>query len=71
MNIVYKNIKELKPYEKNPRKNKEAIDKVAKSIKQFGFKNPIILDKNNVIVCGHTRYEACIKLGIDNVKNYD
>lgn len=65
--IVYKTLKEIKPYEKNPRKNKKAINFVANSIDEFGFKSPIIVDKDMVIVCGHTRYEASKKLGLDAV----
>jgi len=60
-------ISEVIPYENNPRKNKKAVDVVAKSIKEFGFKVPIILDKNNVIVAGHTRLKAAIKLGLTEV----
>lgn len=67
MQIIYKNIKELKEYDKNPRKNDQAVAKVAESIKNYGFKNPIIIDKNNVIVAGHTRLRASKKLGIENV----
>lgn len=67
MKIEYKNIEELIPYENNPRINKEAVDYVANSIKEFGFKNPIIIDKNNIIVAGHTRLKACEKLGIKRV----
>ncbi|MCF7861185.1 ParB N-terminal domain-containing protein [Candidatus Woesearchaeota archaeon] len=55
------------PYENNPRNNKRAIDIVAKSIKQFGFKVPVILDKKNVIIAGHTRIQAALKLGIQEV----
>lgn len=55
-------LKDLKLYENNPRKNDKAVDYVANSIKEFGFKNPIIIDKNNVIVAGHTRYKASKKL---------
>ena len=64
-----KNIKleDLKPYEKNPRKNDEAVQYVAESIKQFGFKVPIIIDKNNVIVAGDTRYKASKQLGLKEV----
>lgn len=62
MQIIEKNIKELIPYEKNPRKNDKSVDKVANSIKEFGFKVPIVVDKNNIIVCGHTRYKAAKKL---------
>ena len=58
MNIVEKNIKELKEYENNPRNNDGAVEAVAESIKQFGFKVPIIIDKDGVIVAGHTRKKA-------------
>lgn len=67
MEIINKKINEIKPYEKNPRKNDEAVKYVAESIKNFGFKVPIVIDKNNVIVAGHTRYKASIKLGLDEV----
>lgn len=67
LQIIYKKVSELIPYENNPRKNDKAVDYVAKSIEQFGFKNPIIIDKNNVIVCGHTRLLACKKLNISEV----
>lgn len=67
MNIVEKKIDELIPYEKNPRKNKEAVKYVAESIKQFGFKVPIIIDKNNVIVAGHTRLLGAKKIGLKTV----
>lgn len=71
LQIVYKNISELNPYENNPRFNDDAVEYVANSIKEFGFKNPIILDNNNVIVCGHTRYKAAKKLEIQCVvKDY-
>ena len=58
MNIVEKKLNDIKPYEKNPRKNDSAVEQVANSIKEFGFKVPIVIDKNNVIVAGHTRYKA-------------
>ena len=67
MEILKIKIKDLVPYEKNPRINEEAADYVAKSIKEFGFRIPILIDKNNIIVSGHTRYKACIKLGIEEV----
>jgi len=67
MEIVSKKIEELKPYEKNPRNNDEAVEYVANSIKEFGFKVPVVIDKNNVIVAGHTRYKACQKLGIKDI----
>lgn len=67
MNVINMMVKDLIPYEKNPRVNDEAVKYVANSIKEFGFKVPIIVDKNNVIVAGHTRYKACKELGIKNV----
>jgi ParB-like chromosome segregation protein Spo0J len=67
MQIIDKKIGEIKPYEKNPRKNDNAVDAVASSISQFGFKNPIVIDGNNIIICGHTRYKAAQKLGLDVV----
>lgn len=67
MQIVYKKIEELKPYKNNPRKNDEAVPYVAESIKQFGFKVPIIIDNNNEIIAGHTRYKASIKLEMKEV----
>ena len=65
--IVYIETAKLKPYENNPRKNDCAVDKVAESIRQFGFKVPIVVDGDNVIVCGHTRWKAARKLGIEKV----
>ena len=60
-------LSELKMYENNPRNNDQAVDQVAESIREFGFKVPMVVDKDNVIVCGHTRYKACLKLGIETV----
>ena len=65
--VIEKDINELVPYENNARINDKAIDIVANSIQEFGFRNPVIIDKNKVIVAGHTRVEACKKLGIDKV----
>ena len=67
MNIVNKKISEIKAYEKNPRKNDDAVKYVANSIKEFGFKVPIVIDKNNVIVAGHTRVKAAKSLGMTEV----
>lgn len=67
MDITILKISDLIPYEKNPRKNDEAVKYVAESIKQFGFKVPIVIDKNKVIVAGHTRLKAAKKLGISEV----
>ena len=65
--IEIKKIDEIIPYINNPRHNKEAVDLVAASIAEFGFKNPIILDSKNVIVAGHTRFAAAKKLGLKEV----
>lgn len=67
LNIKYINIEDLIPYSNNPRRNDIAVDMVAKSIEEFGFKNPIIIDENNVIIAGHTRLKAAEKLGIIEV----
>lgn len=67
LKIEYVDIDSIKPYENNPRHNEEAIPYVMNSIKEFGFKNPIIIDKNNVIIAGHTRLESAKRLGIKEV----
>lgn len=67
MEIITKKISEIIPYENNPRKNDEAVEYVANSIKEFGFKVPVIIDKNNVIVAGHTRVKAAERLGIEEI----
>lgn len=67
MEIVMRSVQEIRPYEKNPRKNDDAVKYVAESIKQFGFKVPIVIDRDGVIVAGHTRYKAAKKLKLDAV----
>ena len=67
LKIEYVDIDSIKPYENNPRHNEEAIPYVMNSIKEFGFKNPIIIDKNNVIIAGHTRLESAKRLGMKEV----
>ena len=67
MNIIEMAVADLVPYENNPRKNDEAVDKVALSISAFGFKVPIVIDSNNVVVTGHTRLKAAKKLGLTTV----
>ena len=67
MEVIYKSTKEIKPYENNPRNNNEAVEKVAVSITDYGFRVPIIIDSNNVIVAGHTRYKAALKIGCESV----
>jgi len=66
MDIQEIEIDKIIPYINNPRKNLN-VDKVASSIKEFGFQQPIVVDKTNTIVVGHTRYEAAKKLGITKV----
>ena len=67
MQIIEKKLTELKEYEKNPRRNDQAVAAVAASIQEFGFKVPIIVDRDGVIVAGHTRLKAAKKLGMDTV----
>ncbi len=67
MQITNKKINEIVPYENNPRKNDKSVDYVACSIREFGFKVPIVIDGNGVIVAGHTRYKAAVKLKMDAV----
>lgn len=67
MKITDKRLDEIKPYENNPRLNKEAVKFVKNSIRKFGFKVPIVIDKDNVIVAGHTRYLASKELNLETV----
>lgn len=67
MNLIEKSVSDLKMYDNNPRRNDTSVDAVVDSIKQFGFKVPLVIDKNNEIITGHTRYKACLKLGIEKV----
>lgn len=67
LKIIYKNVDELTPYVNNPRNNEMAVEPVAKSIKEFGFKVPIIIDKDGEIVAGHTRLKAAKELELEEV----
>lgn len=67
VNLKEMRVDDLIPYENNPRKNDAAVDAVAASIREFGFKVPIIADAENVIVAGHTRLKAAKKLGLETV----
>jgi len=67
MNIIYKHVDELIPYINNPRKNDKAVDAVASSIKNFGFRTAILIDAKNEIINGHTRHKAAIKLNMTHV----
>ena len=65
--IVYKPLDSLVPYANNPRRNEKAIGPVAASIREYGFVNPIVVDKDNVIICGHTRFLAAKRINLEQV----
>tara|TARA_R110000744_G_scaffold5660_1_gene20090 strand:+ start:753 stop:1256 length:504 start_codon:yes stop_codon:yes gene_type:complete len=67
VNIIELEIDEIKPYKDNPRVNKDAITVVKNSLSKFGWQQPLVLDKNNEIVVGHTRYYAAIELGMKKI----
>lgn len=67
MEIIEKRLDEIRPYERNPRRNDAAVEYVAESIKAFGWKQPIVIDKDGVIIAGHTRYKAACRLGLEKV----
>ena len=67
MQIEYKRLEDIIPYAANPRKNDDAVEYVARSINEFGFKVPIIIDKDGFIIAGHTRYKAAKRLGMNEV----
>lgn len=67
LKIVYKPISEIKEYANNPRRNDDAVKAVKNSVSAFGFRIPIVIDRNNIIVAGHTRVRACYELGITEV----
>ena len=64
--MQYLEIDKIVPYARNPRKNQD-IDKVASSIKEYGFQQPLVLDKDNIIIVGHTRFSAAKKLGLKKI----
>jgi DNA modification methylase len=67
MKIELRTLSEITPYPGNPRLNEDAVDAVAQSIREFGFRQPIVVDAQGVIICGHTRYKAALKLGLEKV----
>ena len=67
MQIVEMQLDRITPYERNPRRNNEAVEYVANSIREFGFRVPIVIDASGVIVAGHTRYKAAQALGMSAV----
>ena len=67
MELVDRKVTELVPYANNPRLNSKAVTPVAESIRKFGFKVPLVIDKNNVVICGHTRLLAAKEIGLETV----
>src|SRR5262249_52332289 len=67
MQVELRPIEKIRPYENNPRINDQAVDAVAASIREFGFRQPIVVDGQGVIIVGHTRYKAALKLGLEKV----
>ena len=67
MEVKYLKVKDLIPYENNPRKNDDAVKPVMVSIQEFGFNTPILVDRNNVIIAGHTRLRAAKRLKMEEV----
>ncbi len=67
MKVELRPITSIRPYENNPRINDQAVDVVAASIREFGFRQPIVVDGEGVIIIGHVRYKAALKLGLDKV----
>lgn len=66
MQVQYVPLSNLKPYDRNPRDNSKAVARVAKSLTEFGWKQPLVVDKDMVIIVGHTRYQAAKSLGMDS-----
>ncbi|MDP6722381.1 MAG: ParB N-terminal domain-containing protein, partial [Pirellulaceae bacterium] len=67
MQIRQRPISEIRPYENNPRINDDAVEAVVASIREFGFRQPIVVDTEGVIICGHTRYKAAVQLDLKKV----
>jgi DNA modification methylase len=67
MKIEFRKLADIRPYENNPRVNDDAVEAVAASIREFGFRQPIVVDTEGVIIVGHTRYKAALKLGLEKV----
>ena len=67
MKVEQRDIDTIRPYEGNPRVNDAAVDAVAASLKEFGWRQPLVIDEDGTIVCGHTRYKAALKLGLNKV----
>jgi site-specific DNA-methyltransferase (adenine-specific) len=65
--VTERPIASIRPYERNPRDNSKAVEKVARSIREFGWQQPIVVDDQGVVIAGHTRLEAAKQLGLDSV----
>jgi DNA modification methylase len=65
MQVNLQSLADIRPYENNPRQNDAAVDAVAASLREFGFRQPIVVDEHGVIIVGHTRYKAALKLGLE------
>ena len=67
MIVEMRPVDSIRPYPGNPRRNDPAVDAVARSLKEFGFRQPIVVDADGVVVVGHTRHKAALKLGLTEV----
>lgn len=67
MKVKQWKVADVKPYPGNPRATASAVEAVAASIRRFGFRQPIVVDRDGVIVCGHVRYQAAVLLGLESV----
>ena len=67
MKIKLQDIGSVQPYEQNPRINDSAVNAVAASLREFGFRQPIVVDAENIIIAGHVRYKAAVKMGLQKV----
>jgi ParB/RepB/Spo0J family partition protein len=67
MQIIDMKVEQLVPYHKNPRQNSAAVQVVKTSLEEYGFKQPIVVDENNEIIVGHTRFSAALELGLTSV----
>ena len=67
MKVEIRGIDSIRPYDNNPRQNEQAVDAVARSLEEYGFRQPIVVDSDGVIIAGHTRYKAALKLGLAKV----
>ncbi|MCA9240882.1 MAG: ParB N-terminal domain-containing protein, partial [Planctomycetales bacterium] len=65
MKIELRSLSDIKPYPNNPRQNDDAVEAVAKSLREYGFRQPIVVDAEGVIICGHTRWKAAQMLGLE------